>query len=68
MTLQVIEKQHTLTKAGVDSGIDGTSSNSPDPLSTLTTFELSYISPILTYYKTMLILQTNMPYKIINVN
>jgi len=52
VTLQAIEKLHTLTKAGVDSGIDGTSSNSPDPLSTLTTFELSYISPILTYCKT----------------
>jgi len=68
VTLQVIEKLHTLTKAGVDSGIDGTSSNSPDPLSTLTTFELSYISPILTYCKPMLIPQTNMAYKIIYVN
>lgn len=47
-SLKPVMTLHTLTKAGVGSGIDGTSSNSPDPLSTLTTFEFSYISPILT--------------------
>jgi hypothetical protein len=39
---------HTLTYAGVDTGVDGISSSRPNPLSTLTTFELSYLSPTLT--------------------
>lgn len=44
----------TLTKAGVGIGEDGISSKRPNPLSTLITFELSKISPVLTSCKQIL--------------